>query len=224
MLEFVKYGPAPAEEKDPPTCVVTYPETCGRSAVGEVWGLSFCEAHGTEAVAAARLEAYEDAGRELDALAGLLEGEHAVRNPLVYEALRGAKLPGEHPDALAHAQQIRAAYDLDGAAVDPDTLAFDHGEPDAGPHDWWCEAREMVVGWMREAYEAGQPSLLRALEGIRERATVQQELALDDMERRWILPRRAAREERERHEEEKRRFVEEERRRQENGDRPGDAA
>ncbi|MDP9437368.1 MAG: hypothetical protein M3P49_01245 [Actinomycetota bacterium] len=63
MLEFRKYGPAPAEEKDPPTCVVTYPEDCGRAAVGEVWALPFCEGHGTEAVAAARLEAYEDAGR-----------------------------------------------------------------------------------------------------------------------------------------------------------------
>ncbi len=77
---------------------------------------------------------------------------------------------------------------------------------------------------MREAYREGQSPLLDALEPIRERATLQQELPREDMERRWILPRRAAREERERHEEEKRRFVEEERRRRKNGDRPGDAA
>ena len=81
MLEFTKYGPAPAEEKDPPVCVVTYPEVCGRPAVGEVWSLSFCEAHGNEAHVAARLEAYEDAGRELDRFTQAVEGEHAVRNP-----------------------------------------------------------------------------------------------------------------------------------------------
>ncbi|MDP9437369.1 MAG: hypothetical protein M3P49_01250 [Actinomycetota bacterium] len=109
--------------------------------------------------------------------------------------MKGAKIPGEHLDALAHAPQIRTAYPLDGVPTDPDTLAFDYVEPDAGPHDWWCEAREMVVGWMREAYREGQSPLLDALAPIRERATVQQELALLDMERRYIAPRRAAREE-----------------------------
>ncbi len=200
MLEFRKYGPALAEEKDPPTCVVTYPERCGRSAVGEVWALPFCEVHGTEAVSAARLEAYEDAGRELDALMGGLEGEHAVKNPLVYEALKGAKIPGEHPDALAHDPQIRAAYSLDGVPTDPDTLAHDYDEECDTPYDWWCESRELVVGWMREAFESHQPHLVELLEPIRERATVQQELAHDDMERRWAAPRRAAREERRRRE------------------------
>ena len=199
MLEFTKYDPETPEEdrKGAPVCVVTYPKACGRAAVGEVWGLSFCEAHGTEAHAAARLEAYEDAGRELDALMGGLEGEHAVRNPLVYEALRGAKLPGWRPSG-DHGEIIRAAYDLAGAATDPDTLVYNYSEEVAGdtPYDWQSEAREMIVGFMREAYEACQPTLIRALEPIREHATVQQELALDDMDRRYVQPRRAAREER----------------------------
>lgn len=121
MLEFRKYGPAPCpEETEPPICVVTYPEACGRPAVGEVWCLSFCQAHGTEAHVAARLEAYEDAGRELDRLTGAVEGAHAVRNPLVYEALKGTTFPsrGIHLD---HYDAIRAAYDLDAATTDPAT-------------------------------------------------------------------------------------------------------
>ncbi len=202
MLEFRKYGPAPAEEKDPPTCVVTYPETCGRAAVGEVWGLSFCEAHGDEAVLAARIEAHEDAEREFQALTNA-EGERITRNFLIIAALRELRVPGGGADLEtheAHDRAILAAYPLDESLTDPDTLAFDYDEPDAGPHDWWSEARETVVRWMREAYEACQSPLLDALEPIRERATVQQQLAHDDMERRWAAPRRAAREERKRRE------------------------
>lgn len=209
MLEFRKYPPPPPMETKPPMCSVTYPEPCRWVAVGEVWNLSFCEAHGEEAHAAALLEAHEDAGRELDALRGLVEGEHAVRNPLVYEVLKGAKFPRGYADPAGHAGVIRSAYALDTVEADPDTLVFDYdGEPGDTPYDWWCEAREMVVGWMREAYEAGQPPLLKALEPIRERATVQQELALDDMNRRYVEPRRAERA----------------RRRREEGERPEGAA
>jgi hypothetical protein len=52
----------------------------------------------------------------------------------------------------------------------------------------------MAVGFMREAYEARHPTLLRDMEAIREHATVQQELDLRDMNRRYVEPRRAARE------------------------------
>lgn len=195
MLEFRKYPAPPPVEKDPPMCVVTYPAPCGRAAVGEVWALPFCEAHGTEAVAAARLEAFEDAGRELDALAGLVEGEHAVRNPLVHEALKGAKLPGGAP-CPDHGEAIRAAYALGGAEADPETLRFDYDAEIAcdTPYDWWSESREMVVDFMREAFEANQPPLVEALEPVRERCTVQQELALRDMARRYVQPRLVARE------------------------------
>ncbi len=61
MLEFRKYPGEPPEGTEPPACVVTYPEPCGRAAAGEVWCLPFCEAHGKEAAAAAYLEAFEDA-------------------------------------------------------------------------------------------------------------------------------------------------------------------
>lgn len=194
MLEFVKYPPETPEEdrKGAPVCAATYPEACGRPAAGEVWALSFCAEHGAEAVLAARLEAHEHAGRALDSLEGLVEGERAVHNPLVHEALKGAKIPGEAPHSLAHDELVRNAYDLDEGLTDPDTLAYSYGEPYGDtPHDWWCEAREMVVGFMREAYVAGQSPLLDRLEPIREYATVQQELALKDQDRRYVEPRRA---------------------------------
>ncbi|MDP9486458.1 MAG: hypothetical protein M3Q49_11880 [Actinomycetota bacterium] len=202
MLEFRMYPPPPPLETDPPMCVVTYPERCGWVAEGEVWGLPFCRTHGEEAVLAAKIEAHEDAEREFQALTNA-EGERITRNFLIIAALRELRVPGGGADLEtheAHDHAILAAYPLDESLTDPDTLAFDYGEPDAGPHDWWCEARETVVRWMREAYEAGQSPLLDALEPIRERATVQQELAHDDMERRWAAPRRAAREERRRRE------------------------
>ncbi|MDP9484779.1 MAG: hypothetical protein M3Q49_03125 [Actinomycetota bacterium] len=197
MLEFRKYGPAPAEEKDPPMCVVTYPEPCGRVAAGEVWALPFCEAHGNEAHAAARLEAFEDAEGELHGLLGHLGNARPARNPLLIAAVGAATVPGERPSP-DHGEAIRAAYALREEDTDPDTLAYDYGEAIARdtPFDWHCEAREMVVSFMREAHEAGQPQLLWALEPIREYETVQQELALADMERRWAAPRRAARERR----------------------------
>lgn len=34
-------------------CVVSYPEPCSEAAEVEVWGLSFCKAHGREAQIAA---------------------------------------------------------------------------------------------------------------------------------------------------------------------------
>jgi hypothetical protein len=201
MFEFRKYPPETPEEerKGSPICVVTYPEACGRAAVGEVWSMPFCEAHGNEAHAAARIEAVEDAEGELGALLGSM-GESLIRNPLIREALGILRLSDEAPPAHDHGEVIRAAYILRESDTDPDTLAFDYsGIPDRDdPYDWWCEAREMAVGFMREAYEVGQPHLLRTLEAMREYATVQQELALDDMERRFVQPRRAAREERQR--------------------------
>ena len=206
MLEFRKYPPeTPMEErKGEPVCVVAYPNPCGRAAVGEVWALPFCEAHGEEAHAAARLEAYEDAGRELEALTGRAYEALPVRNPLVREAIAAMRIPGMGL-GYDHGEAIRAAYDLEAAATDPDTLAYDYGDAlSADTHyDWRSQAREMVVGFMREAYEEGQPHLLRDLEPLREYESVQQELALRDMERRYVEPRRSEREERRKREAER---------------------
>jgi hypothetical protein len=81
------------------------------------------------------LEAFEDAGRELDALVGSLEGEHAVRNPLVYEVLKGLRIDGDYnPD---HGEAVRAAYPLRETDTDPDTLAYDYDAeiPEDMPYD-----------------------------------------------------------------------------------------
>ncbi len=193
MLEFRKYPPPPPEETEPPVCVVTYPTACDRPACGEVWALPFCEAHGREAEIAAKNEAEEDARREREALLSAV-GAGVVRNPLLRSALGGVVFPAGAPGE-EHDEAIRTAYALRESDTDTDTLRYDYGDATARdtPFDWWCEAREMVCGFMRQAYEAGQRPLLEALEPIRERATVQQELALRDMERRYVEPRRAAR-------------------------------
>ena len=51
---------------------------------------------------------------------------------------------------------------------------------------------------MRLASDKGLPRLMQDLEGVRERATVQQALAERDYERRYVAPRKAAREAKER--------------------------
>lgn len=198
MLEFRKYAPAPAGEEDPPTCAVGYPGPCGRPAVGEVWSLPFCGPHGEEAAAAASLEVREDAEREIEALMAN-EGGLVVRNPLLRRAMGGIDFLSGAPER-DHDRALGAAYAPDEALTDPETLAFDYERDFAcdGPHDWWSETRELVVRSMREASEAGLPQLLGGLESLRERATVQQELARLDYERRWVAPRRAEREERRR--------------------------
>jgi hypothetical protein len=68
--------------------------------------------------------------------------------------------------------------------TDPDTLSFDYGRHGSDtPHDWWCEARSLLVRFMRQAADRGVP-LVAELEYLRERATVQELLAERDMDRR----------------------------------------
>ena len=202
MLEFVKYPPPSPDQIDPPMCSVTYPKCCGWIAEGEVWALPFCRAHGEEAAQAAKIEVHEDAGRELGALLTNTDGERFVQNPLLRKALGKIEIPGGDDTSGEHEEAIAAAYAPDDSLLDSETLAFDYADEDRTliPYDWWCEARELVVKWMREAHEAGQSPLLDALEPIRERASVQQVLAARDLERRWAAPRRAEREERRRRE------------------------
>lgn len=181
-------------------CSVTYPERCGWIAEGEVWALPFCKAHGLEAAQAARMEVHDEAERELGALLANFDGGRLVRNPLLREALGKLEIPDDGDTYGEHEEAIVAAYAPDDSLLDPDTLAFDYADEDRTliPYDWWCEARELVVKWMREAHEVGQSPLLDALEPIRERASVQQVLAARDLERRWAAPRRAELEERRR--------------------------
>ncbi len=198
MELFRKYPPPPPEEKAPPRCVVTYPAPCERPAVGEVWSLSFCEEHGLEAEYAAMQEAAENADHELTVITNA-ERERFHRNPHVLAALGRAEVPGLEGfryDADEHERLVRAAYDAGEEHTDPETAAFDYdsGYAGDGPVDWWTATRELVVRFTREAHDAGLPELLNDLERIRERATVQQLLASEDYERRYVAPRVAARE------------------------------
>jgi hypothetical protein len=199
---FRRYPEATPEEarKGSARCAVSHPDAggpCDRPAVGEVWSIPFCEAHGREAEAAARLEAAEETGRELQILADA-EAERLHRCAHVLEALRAASVPGL--DAFhdrEHEAAAREAYppaDLEDR-TDPDTLAFDYERnyDGDGPHDWWSEARELIVRFMREAHGAGLAFLLEDLEALRERATVQELLAERDWEIRYAAPRMAER-------------------------------
>ena len=78
-------------------------------------------------------------------------------------------------------EEAYSPEDLEGN-TDPDILRFDyeiHGRDT--PYDWWCESRIMAVRFMRQATAV---PIIKELELVRERATVQQLLASRDMDRR----------------------------------------
>ena len=184
-------------------CVVSHPEAggkCPEKAVGTVWHLPFCEVHFVEAEHAAKPELNDEIERGLEAFAGMVSGGRAP-NRAFLGTQEGAAVPGlgsrHHSD---HDEALRSAYPPIEGMLDPDTLAFDYAPEDDdpsdgdGPYDWWNDARELMVRFMREAIEQGLPSLVRDLEYLRERASAQQIQAEDDYERRWVGPRRARRE------------------------------
>lgn len=184
---FMKYGPAPVGAEQV-ACVVAHPDAggpCPSEAVGEVWSLPFCEIHGYEAELAAREELAESAGNELEALFDV-EIKRYDTNRAVTEALERAEVPSD-VDREIQSAAMRAAYppdDLEGN-IDADTLSFDYEKYGRDtPHDWWYEARVLLVRFMRQAAERGVP-IVGDLEYLRERATVQELLAERDMDRRW---------------------------------------
>ena len=113
-------------------------------------------------------------------------------------ALKDANIPGLGwvvPDFYAY---DAALYPTEGREVltNPDTLRYDHRRRYDGnrPTECWADAR-MLLRCMRQANEKGLLGLMADLEGLRERAKVQEILAERDYERRYVAPRRAAREE-----------------------------
>ncbi len=186
---FRKYGSG-AKRDEPIGCVVAHPDAggkCENPAVGEVWALPFCEVHGREAELAYMDELHETVGNKLDALVGA-ENERHDRDKDLLAAFGSATVP-PCVDHFIHEVAMRDAYPPDELSgnTDPDILRFDYGDPQSNPYDWWCEARLVVVGFMRQAVERG-PELLDDLELLRERATVQQLLAQRDLDRRWVKP------------------------------------
>ncbi len=187
---FRKYGDggAGAAHVESIACVVRHPDAggqCEREAVGEVWSLPFCEIHGREAELAYMAEASESVGVELEALFDAERKRHDANRPLI-EALDSATKPVE-VDFRAHEPAMLEAYPPDDleSNTDPDTLSFDYERYGRDtPHDWWCESREMVARFMRQASDRGVP-IVEDLEYLRERATVQELLANRDLDRRW---------------------------------------
>jgi hypothetical protein len=188
---FRKYPETtPAEErKGPPVCVVSHPDAggeCGRPAIGEVWSLPFCASHGREA----ELAAADEMKSSLEGIfAGLLavEQERRDRNEMALRIIKeAAKTPDS--DTLAHEEAMATAYPPEelGEGTDPDTLRYDYEQTGLdNPHDWWCEAQIMACRFMRQAHDQGLAGLLKDLEYVRERATVQRLLAGRYMDRKY---------------------------------------
>ncbi len=186
---FSKYAP-PAEGDEHIRCVVAHPVAggqCERPAVGEVWALPFCEVHGLEAELAYMDERNETVGNKLEVLADA-ENKRHDRDEGLLEALKAAPTPPD-VDHTIHEKAMADAYPPDELIgnTDPDILMFDYEESGSSPFDWWCESRTLVVRFMRQAAKEG-PELMRDLELLRERATVQQLLAKRDLDRRWKKP------------------------------------
>ena len=192
---FTRYDPsAPSEEREgSPVCVASYPEPCGEPAVGEGWGcLALCEGHWREAEMAAREELAEALDNELETLE-FAENQRRHKNEAVVWALRGAGGPGLEwaaADSDAYDAARAAAFPTEGREdlTDPDTLAHDYGRPDEGdgPVEWWSDERYLLLYFMRRASGEGLARLMRDLEVLRERVTVQLALAERDLDRRYV--------------------------------------
>ncbi len=194
---FTKYGGGESQPKDKkaPACIVRHPEAggqCEREAVGEVWALPFCEVHGREAELSYKEGIQETVAFGLDKLND--GGEYVMPRPIL-EVLKSVEYPRNRDHESVEAA-MREAYPPEKLAdnIDPDTLRHDYEEPSTNPVDWWTDARYKVLRFMDEAYEDCHLELLRDLELIRERATVQLLLAERDMDERWVRPRLEAKE------------------------------
>ncbi len=198
MIEvFRKYGDGPGES---PACVVSHPDAggpCPRPAIGEVWGLPFCELHGKEAELAAKFEIEETTSRELQVLADA-EYERFTTNDYLLGVLKAARAPFD-VDPYIYDAAAASAYPPDELEdhMDPGTAGFNYERdyPGDGPVDWWNEAWMLLCRFMREADDRGLLTTLPELEALRERAVVQMLLAERDYERRYAAPRLAARKE-----------------------------
>ncbi len=194
---FSRYGngePRP-DHKKAPACIVRHSEAggqCEREAVGEVWALPFCEVHGKEAELSYKEGIQETVAFGLDKLND--GGEYVLPRPIL-EVLKSVEYPMSR-DHEAVEEAMREAYPPEKLAdnIDPDTLRYDYEEQSLNPVDWWTGARYKVLSFMHEAYEDCYVELLRDLELIRERATVQLLLAERDMDERWLRPRLEAKE------------------------------
>ncbi len=191
---FTRYDPStpPEEREGSPVCVASYPEPCGEPAVGEGWGcLALCEVHWREAEMAAREELAEALDNELETLE-FAENQRRHKNEAVVWALRGAGGPGLEwaaADSDAYDVARAAAFPTEGreGLTDPDTLAYDYGRHEGdGPVEWWSDERYLLLYFMRRASGEGLARLMRDLEGLRERATVQLALAERDLDRRYV--------------------------------------
>jgi hypothetical protein len=206
MMElFTRYDPTTPEEerKGSPVCVASYPEPCGEPAVGEGWDLPLCERHWREAELAAREELVSELQNELEALVWA-EDQRFHKNRAVVRTLRDAgdpRLDWTVADSHAYDAALGAAFDVEGRddLLDPDTLRYDYDRHEGdGPAEWWAAERFLLLYFLRRARAEGLPRLVEDLEGLRERATVQLALAERDMDRRYVVPRKAAREAKER--------------------------
>lgn len=185
---FRRYGDGDPQGRDHVetiACVVRHPDAggqCEREAVGEVWALPFCEVHGHEAELAYKTDLAETVDTELEALRGA-EAVRVGTDRALLEALQACPDPA-HVGYGVHKAAMEAAYPPEELAdnMDPDIPRFEFGSP-AGdtPYDWWCESRELLVRFMRQATSV---PIIKELELVRERATVQELLAERDMDRR----------------------------------------
>ncbi len=177
---------APGEER---RCFVRHKDAggqCERPAREVVYGLNFCEVHGAEAKAGARIESCQDSA---DFLERLDNPSVPAPNPAALHALRSA-INGLEA-AVAEAQEVEdsalpRAYSWIEERVDPETRDFDWSNPEGyvTPDMSFWRARQLVYKLMRLAYAEEADWLVEALEPYRESASAQYAFALEDCERK----------------------------------------
>jgi len=175
-------------ERDLP-CFVRHEDAggkCDRNAVVQVYGLKFCELHGTEARTGALKELYEDAREFMQRL----DNPHVEPpNAAVLAIVRDTAsmlLDAQKKDEDA----IRRAYPVIPERVEEDTQDFDYEDPNprSGPVDWNSDLRHLVHKLMRLAFEQRATWLVESLELDRKHVTAQLSFALADCEEKVSGP------------------------------------
>lgn len=207
MMEFVEYvvskpwgeipiaGHLSEEAKVFETCEVSHPDAggpCGRPAVYEVYGLSFCQVHGLEANAAALAELYEAAAGELE---GLSNPHAPPAHPEVERVLHASLetfREGMSRHRERHDRAEGEAFPFLEDRVHPDTRRWQPGGLEPSPGDEWSEELWTILRFMREARMSLLMETVAHLEPLRERVAAQAAYAQVDYGRK-VAAYRAAR-------------------------------
>jgi hypothetical protein len=164
-------------------CIVSHEDAggkCGREAVMEVYGLTFCEVHGEEAKAGALEELYHDALQFME----LFDAPHVrTLNPEVQRIVSAGVTEIPEWTETETEEALLRAFPLIPERMDNDTQRAEEDLAYGTSYSTWRETRRVIHMLMRFAYQEGEDWLVEVLEHHREQNSAQAAFALVELRR-----------------------------------------